>query len=337
MVVAKGHFDIQRINENTDLRRVAETILGRPISRGQQAYNFRCPMHGEKHGASLAVYRDGWTCFGACGRGGDAVAFVQSVLHVTRDDACRYLGGEEIKHKMRISPSKLAKPLPTLAHPPTPEWQSAARVVIDQAKARLWSEDGERARAWLKSRGLANDTIKWADIGYLPGHFTQWHQTDQFVLPSGILIPWIAGAEIWGIKVRLAGGDIKYKQASGGLIRDGLYLADNICDGFPIVFTEGEFDALILYQEGAHSVCPVTLGSKSGSLNPWWLTRLYGHPVYLCLDNDQAGDEGAARLLEQIPNARRVRVPKGKDINEYHLTEPLRAVWEWAEEIRNGT
>jgi len=38
--------------------------------------------------------------------------------------------------------------------------------------------------------------------------------------------------------------------------------------------------------------------------------------VYVCLDNDDAGDLGAVKWAE-IGQARRVKVPKGKDITEY--------------------
>jgi hypothetical protein len=152
------------------------------------------------------------------------------------------------------------------------------------------------------------------------------------------------GDELWGINVRQAAGDPKYKQATSANLAGALYWAVGsepgccwgIVPGWPVIFIEGEFDCLIAWQEAAERICPVTLGSQTNPLNPRWHPLLWSaSAVYVCLDNDVAGEEGAVRLLEALPTAKRIHVPTGKDMNDFHLAAPD-GVTRWICELVEG-
>ena len=121
--------------------------------------------------------------------------------------------------------------------------------------------DGAKALAWLKTRGLREGAIRRAQLGYVPGHWSQYHSLHGLTVASGILIPWWHKNDLWGIKVRLSGGDKKYTQVKGGNIPGSIYWAAppdhaymtdwGVLPEWPLLIVEGEFDCLIVYQEAA--------------------------------------------------------------------------------------
>lgn len=125
------------------------------------------------------------------------------------------------------------------------------RLSAEEAADRLWRTEGRRALDYLKTkRGLSEDTIDAAQLGYISGEPREWNAIDGLKVPCRITIPWYAHGVVWGIKVRRASGEQRYQEVSGGNIKGCLYLADHIQPGLPLVLTEGEFDALIAWQAG---------------------------------------------------------------------------------------
>jgi hypothetical protein len=152
------------------------------------------------------------------------------------------------------------------------------------------------------------------------------------------------GGELWGINVRQAAGYPKYLQATNANLAGAPYWAVGsspdcgwgIVPGWPVLCVEGEFDCLIAWQEAAEHICPVTLGSKSNRLDPRWYPLFWSaRAIYICYDNDQAGEAGAKRLLESLPQGQRINVPTGKDMNDFHLAEP-HGVSRWIRELVEG-
>jgi Toprim-like len=90
------------------------------------------------------------------------------------------------------------------------------------------------------------------------------------------------------------------------------------------VVCEGEFDAMLLYQDAGDLCGVITLGSASDPLDvPTWASYLL--PVTRLLvayDVDSAGEKGASRLLEITKRAERLPVPKlgetDKDITDFY-------------------
>jgi DNA primase len=192
---------IERIKEQIDCRDLIAHYLGKPIRGvdGSKAWSWRCPMHQESHGASLTAWRDGWKCWGACGTGGDCIGFLRVYSGLSFDDACHALGAPD-QQIVTSGGHKFARrehhALPKIAEPPDDDWQGAARRVIREAQEILWSDRGAPALEYLRGRGLDRNTIKHAQLGYLPGHYTKYEHYRtllgaRFDVPYGILIPWI--------------------------------------------------------------------------------------------------------------------------------------------------
>lgn len=340
--------EIQRIKEQTDCRLLLSHYLGRP-DRGadsSKTWAWKCPMHHESKGYSLTAQQDRWKCWGACNTGGDAVRFLMVYCGLNYVSALHALGAPDQKTFTsggRKFARRVEHSLPKIAEPPDDDWQGAARRVIVQAQETLWSDRGVPALKWLQDRGLSLAVIRDAQLGYVPGHYREYiHERTllgaRFDTPCGIVIPWIIDGAVWGIKVRRAAGPLKYIQVVGSTISGGgLYWADHILPGWPILFCEGEFDTLIVSQEAEDLVCPVTLGAASNRLNPRWYPILSTSPLLLTLyDADKAGDEGAARLAALTRRAKRIYVPKGKDPTDFHKFAGVRGLYKWLDSTLNN-
>ena len=307
--------DSRTLKERVDLRRIVEQDLGPAPLRGGQALLWRCPFHQERKGYSLAVWADGFRCFGKCQMSGDVFDWLQQYRRLSFQDALRALG----EAPRTTTPTRpVNRPLPPV-EPPAPDWQAAARRVVEQAEETLWSVRGEQALDYLTGRGLEGETILEAHLGVVPGGYRQWRIIGGLSVPCGITIPWFTGETLWAVKVRRAAGQPKYAQIAGGS-SSGLYRGDALQGANAVLFCEGEFDALLAHQEASDLVAAVSLGSAGNPLSDRWISDLVTVPLLLvAYDVDQAGAKGAARLQTLSQRVHVIRVPYGKDITEYHL------------------
>src|SRR5690554_4161259 len=127
-----------------DLRRIVEQDLGPAPMRGGGALLWRCPFHHERQGYSLAVWADGFRCFGKCQVSGDVFDWLQQYRRLSFQAALEALGD--------MSRTALARPVDrpmSPAEPPPGEWQIAARQVVEEAEETLWSVRGEPALDYL--------------------------------------------------------------------------------------------------------------------------------------------------------------------------------------------
>ena len=203
--------------------------------------------------------------------------------------------------------------------PPCATWQSRAEKVAVEAEHTLWSAAGRRALDYLRHRGLTDDTIRAARLGFLPGNLKHapnaWglpvdHRA--VWLPRGITIPWRACGSLWRLNIRRAQDSPRYTGPAGAA-SSPLYGADGVRgDGRPVVLVEGEFDALAVTQTGGNLVAAVATGSTSGARHSHWRRRLATAPcVLVAYDNDDAGERGSDWWLKRLDNARRL-VPMGE-------------------------
>ena len=214
----------------------------------------------------------------------------------------------------------ICRPEPPEDDPPPASWQVSARKVVDLAEETLWSSTGEQALSYLLKRGLTRKTIQGAHLGYVPGSPRGWRTIAGLSVPCGITIPWLTDGEetLWAVKVRRAADFPKYMQIAGGS-SGGLYQADRLKGAKAALFCEGEFDALVAHQEAEPLVSAVSLGSACTSLSDRWIVDLVTVPLILvAYDMDQAGTRGAARLQALSDRVHVVKVPRGKDITEFH-------------------
>jgi DNA primase len=331
-------IDAEIIKAPCDCRDVIEADLGKPKTRSARYNVYRCPLHRETNGYSFVVYADHWQCYGKCDKSGDVIAWIQIYHDLTFKQACNYLT-RGISFKPSQPPRPHA-PQESPAEPPSVEWQKAAGEVLFAAKENLWSKVGERAMAYLRNRGLWPETINRAELGYIPGDMRTWYKLQVGALtykyPSGITIPWYADGALWGVNVRRPArpGEVKYQQFSGGHTKGALYWSHDICQGWPILFTEGEFDCLIAWQCGQDVVCPVTLGGASNPLHSRWLKLLSASArIVAVTDNDGAGDKAGDRLAALSARVKRIRVPQGKDMTDFLLATDMPTVSRWIQEV----
>ncbi len=126
---------------------------------GKQAL---CPWHPDRSSPSLHIYPDHCHCFG-CGKHADAFD-VWALLH-----------GGDFMDAVRGLAREYGVDLPA----PTPEGQkeaerqralaAALEAIVAQAEQHLWGSDiGKDALAYLRDRGLQDDIIHKARLGYWP-------------------------------------------------------------------------------------------------------------------------------------------------------------------------
>lgn len=143
------------------------------------------------------------------------------------------------------------------------------------------------------------------------------------------MIPCTVGGVIWYIKIRRPKGDPKFIQIPGGV--PALYMAENLEMYESVIFSEGELDALMLWQEVSHFAGAASFGAATNRLNvaTWGLHLLYPNYRFTVYDLDDAGRKGADELTRF--NFHRLEVPKvkpfDKDITDYYLSTGRLSEW----------
>lgn len=323
-----AQINTRALKARHDLRRIVEQDLGPAPARSRRALLWKCPFHGERKGYSLAVWANGYCCFGKCQIRGDAIDWLQRYRKLEFREAVEVLGQGDVL----LQPAPVARSVP-VTEPPPVEWQAAARQVVELAEDWLWDGPGHAALSYLlEARGLAERTIRTARLGVIPGGYRQWVTIAGLKVPCGITIPWITGETVWAVKVRRLDGRIKYVQIADGS-SSGLYRGDSLEGAPAALFCEGEFDALVAHQEAGSLVAAVSLGSAGASLSDRWIIDLVMVPVLLvAYDADKAGLKGAARLQALSERMRVIRVPEGKDITEFYKQGGEGAVYDWLDQ-----
>jgi hypothetical protein len=211
------------------------------------------------------------------------------------------------------------RPTPKPEPRPTPDPEADALALVESAAARLWTPEGTEAVAYLRGRGLRDETIRSARLGWTSrAAGIPWS-------PPGVVIPWYAGGRLVFVKGRV---DDAWRAAIPEGRRPPKYLAprgwtpprtlypspEAVRQGMPLVITEGELDALLLGQALGERAAAVTLGSATGGrdrdgIDPDILgVLLSAGRWYIATDADDAGDR-AADAWALYPRARRVRPP----------------------------
>ncbi|MCC6973379.1 MAG: toprim domain-containing protein, partial [Anaerolineae bacterium] len=276
-------------------------------------------------------------CFG-CGESGDIFSWYEKFHHLNFTEALKKLSENESSESFQSPVQEIGYRQPSLlAEPPDGRWQMNALELIEEGQELLWGPTGGRARNYLNGRGFSDEIIRSARLGYHPGRpwdrdrvgGRRWHG---IWIAYGILIPVFADGSLWGIKVRRADGKPKYVWASGGNGAGALYGADGVQLGAPLLVVEGEFNALAALQAAGDLLGVVSLGSASTTLNVRWMSLLAScSPLLVCLDQDNAGDKGAASLSGLSGRIRRITVPPPhKDLNEM-LQAQSGAIRPWLE------
>lgn len=322
-------IDVQMLKQRIDLVDLAsrDTRLRKIASTRGGEYAGACPFCGGQDRFHVQPEKGLWFCRQCSpdGRWQDAIAFVMRRDGVGFAEACRLLGASPSElgtstRVARIEPSfKFADDLQ-----PPEAWLDRAAEFVEHCGASLWSDSGARARTYLASRGLKEETLRAWRVGFQPEEHrrepsSSWGLDGPPVwLPRGIVLPWLLGERVWQLKVRTNSPDPKerYKAVRGG--HPLLYGADTLVPGAPAVIAEGELDTLLLWQYARNDTATVSLGNaRPTPTRRGALLLAQATPLFVAYDNDKAGDDAAERLQKLAPRVRRIRPPVGKDIGEF--------------------
>jgi DNA primase len=300
-------------------------IVGRRarLVRSGRQWKGCCPFHGEKT-PSFYVYEDGhYHCFG-CGAHGDAIGFVMQSEGIGFIDAVERLAGE--------AGLEVPKPSPEAAE--TERKRLDLTAVLEAAQSsyhrRLFLPEGRHALAYLRSRGLSEDTIRQFGLGWtgegrgaLAADLGRDGVTQDRLVDAGLMrrddetgraYDLFFNRVMFPIRDRrsrvisfggriLGDGQPKYVNGPETVLfskRRTLYALDLARDavrgGAPLVLVEGYMDVIALAQAGiGGAVAPLGTALTEEQLEELW--RLAPAPI-LCFDGDAAGSRAAARAAE---------------------------------------
>ena len=272
-----------------------------------------------------------------CKAGGDAITYLRERHNMSFAEACDALGVASTTPILRAPKLTYAS---TAIEARSVAWQKATQAFAQRCANTLWSSVGASALAYLHGRGFNNDTLRKFCIGYnaksikLGGKWWAWR---------GITIPRYQADELWAVNVRRRQSDIeaakrhnviarqtgqgevwndgKYVMVAGGTPRvlfnaDALRMASMSSPIHTVIVTGGEFDAMSVMQCAPTGVHAITLGGEA--INPTQQHReeLSSYRVFICSDNDEAGEACGAKWLAAISDAIRIHAPIGKDLND---------------------
>ncbi len=298
------------LGRDTRLRKVASTAGGE--------WAGPCPFCGGRDRFRVQPFLGVWWCR-QCGgqRWGDAIDYLVRRDGVSFVEACRQLGAsrseldtgrpraeqaECVANRLglqRANDGRLADDREVSS-----DWQAAASLFVEHAERSLWSGVGEHARAYLRSRGLRDHTLRAWRIGLQPRYglyapAQDWGLDGQRVyLARGIVLPWMVDGRVGHLQVRTSSHDPQQRYLS-------------VRGGHPWLFGS---DTLV-------PNAPAILCRKLPS--PRALRVLErARPLFEAYDADVEGEAGAQRLHQVLSQTQtptptqcliRLRPPVGKD------------------------
>lgn len=181
---------------------------------------------------------------------------------------------------------------------------------VQEAESNLYLPQAWFARQWLQARRIKPATAKKFSLGY---------DLDR----GSIVLPYLnALGEVRSLRWRSLerGARIKYLQPKG----ESLHLFRVSATRKPKVWiTEGEFDCMVLEQEGFNAV---GVPGVNAFKEEWAYLFAYCDEVTVVFDGDEAGLEGTRKLARAlgpfVDKLRMVRLPEGEDINDLYIRSP---------------
>lgn len=290
------------INGYTTLHKVAATHGGE--------YAGACPFCGgrDRFRAWPASDKPRWWCR-QCGRKGDAIQFLRDREGLTFREAC-----ERLRHPLPEVPRRCPAPKPPpLARPPRETWRARARALVDACERALWPSAGTQVRAYVRGRGLRDNTLQAAHIGYhAEARHEPWElwgltpepQRKGIWLPRGLVFPWWGEGALWRVTFRRLAppgtaiyelgqvdGDSHFTVKGSANL---LYNIDGVRPNAPAVLVEAPLDALSVIQEAGDLVSVVAASTSWGRLERWIGRLALASVVLLSFDADDAGESAAA-------------------------------------------
>lgn len=292
--------------------------------RGRE-YSGLCPFHNEKS-PSFTVNEDKgfFHCFG-CGAHGDAISFEMRANHLGFTEAVEKLAQELGLDVPKASPEERQREARRASLHDAME--AACRFYENQ----LRSAAGREGLAYLRGRGLSEDTIARFRLGWAPDSREAIRKAimseavpESLLLEAGLLkkpegggasFDFFRGRVTFPVTDRrgrvvafgartLGDGQPKYLNSpdtplfhKGSMLYGLAHARETARDRNLALAVEGYMDVIALHQAGfTYAVAPLGTALTEGQIEELW--RLADEPI-LCFDGDNAGQRAMARAAER--------------------------------------
>ncbi len=333
---------IQELKSKTDIVDVVSSYV-QLKKRGKNMLGL-CPFHSEKTPSfNVSTDKNFFHCFG-CKASGDVITFIRRIENLDYVEAVKLLAqraGLEIPEGSGQN-SGLSKLRIRI--------YEANRAAAKFYYKCLCSPDGSNALAYLRNRGLTNETIGHFGLGYSPrsrfeltNHLKSLGFTENEIYEANlanksenghfydrfsdrVMFPIIdLRKNVVGFGGRIM-SDIqpKYLNTSDtpvfnkGSTVYAMNFAKNAANG-QIILAEGYMDVISLHQAGFENTV-ATLGTALTRDQASLISR-YCKEVVICYDADEAGQKATERAInifrEMNVNIKVLKVPNGKDPDEF--------------------
>ena len=335
----------ERIRAANDIVEVIGGYLA--LKRAGANFTALCPFHREKTPSfHVNPQRQVFHCFG-CHKGGDVFTFVQEYEHIGFMDALRRLADRaRIPLEFTLSPEDLAarglkEKLLEIHEKAALHWQ---KILAGQP-------EGQRARDYLRQRGVSEDSIRLFRLGAAAlawDDMVQWGRDQGFgadlmeqsglvtrKAETGRMYDRFRGRLIFpisdengrvvGFSARVLPGDdspAKYMNSpetqifSKGRLFYGLDKSKRaILDAGHAILCEGQLDLIACHSHGVTNVVAPQGTALTGQQAR--LLKRYTNEAVLCFDADNAGQNATVRSLDAMLEAglalRVARIPEPHD------------------------
>ena len=232
-------------------------------------------------------------------------------------DMCKHQG---VEFPGRGKEDDIVRPISSFVDKPVTHKPISLQYVEDRHQALLRNEP---CMMYLHAKGYKDETIKRFKLGYDSAESKDGYREEIILFPN------LRNGAPVNIKSKIIfhsfkDGRIEPCKKAFRQIPDAeraLYNFDCLFEHDEIIITEGEMDANILIQAGYENVVSLTQGAKNWSEE--WTYQLQGKKLYLALDNDAPGEEGARQIAKRFEvenNCLQVVFPKGLEPKTYLAT-----------------
>lgn len=300
--------------ERLDVRAFFEAQVGRLGPKvGHDEMRFLCLFHGDTNPSANVNLRTGlWKCQ-VCNAGGSAIDLLMQ-QGADYKEALTQIGAAAGLEPPGAKPPKANGHATDMRPTPAPRRSTK----LSEENVRTWHEAGlrnEDLQRWFREhRGFTEETIAARQLGWDGQRVTIPVRDETGALVNvrryqrnstgvqGKMLPLVAGSE-----------------AATRLYPLTLPLAEQV------ILVEGEWDAILMHQEGFANTLTVTAGA--GIFKPEWAPLFADRDVVLCYDNDEAGFRGAQKVAAILAPVAKVRVllipnlPAKGDVTDFFVEQ----------------
>jgi DNA primase len=242
-----------------------------------------CPFHSNRHTSSFSVSREkgAFICFNpSCGESGTLIDLIKRVMNKNDFQAMRFISAKESEALDNFDE------LLSEAMEVKPDFDEFNKDILDKLHAGI--KKSEKAKVYLRSRGINDDSIKHFELGYsesLDMVVTPVHS------PDGTAIG-IVGRSVEGKSFKNSTNLPKSKTLFN------VHRAKKIGD--QVIVVESNFDAIRIHQAGFPNVV-ATLGGFLSTEQQRILNR-YFNKIIIMTDADSAGRELGKSISNKLRN-----------------------------------